>query len=52
MARKTTRRKKTSCWSGYKAEGKKNSPSGKKNPDGTPKKVNNCVKIRKNKKKK
>ena len=33
------------CWKGYKAEGKKNSPSGKKNSDGTPKRVNNCVPV-------
>ena len=52
MAKKQSPRKKPSCWSGYKAEGKKNSPSGKKNPDGSPKKVNNCVKIGKKKKKK
>ena len=33
------------CWKGYKAQGMKKSPSGKKNPDGSPKMVNNCVKI-------
>jgi hypothetical protein len=32
------------CWKGYVAKGKKKSPSGKKNPDGSPKMVNNCVK--------
>ena len=32
------------CWKGYVAQGKKKSPSGKKNPDGSPKMVNNCVK--------
>ena len=30
------------CWKGYKAQ-------GKKNPDGSPKMVNNCVKIGKKK---
>ena len=43
--------KKPSCWKGYKAEGKKKSPSGKKNPDGSPKMVNNCVKVGSKKKK-
>ena len=38
------------CWKGYKAQGKKKSPSGKKNADGSPKMVNNCVKIKKKKK--
>ena len=33
------------CWKGYVAKGKKKSPSGKKNPDGSPKMVNNCVKV-------
>lgn len=51
MARKATRKKKTSCWPGYKAEGKKKSPSGKK-VNGKIKMVNNCVKIGKKKKKK
>jgi len=37
--------KKPSCWKGYKAQGEKKSPSGKKNSDGSPKMVNNCVKI-------
>jgi hypothetical protein len=32
------------CWSGYKAEGKKKSPSGKKTKGGKTKMVNNCVK--------
>tara|TARA_R110002049_G_scaffold23563_1_gene83873 strand:- start:343 stop:504 length:162 start_codon:yes stop_codon:yes gene_type:complete len=39
------------CWKGYEARGKKKSPSGKKNPDGSPKMVNNCVKIGSKKKK-
>ena len=30
------------CWPGKVNYGKKNSPSGKKNPDGTPKQVNDC----------
>jgi len=51
MAKKKTKRRKNSCWPGYKAQGKKKSPSGKKNADGSPKMVNNCVKIRKSKKK-
>ena len=38
------KRKADTCWKGYRAEGKKNSPSGKKNPDGTSRRVNNCVK--------
>ena len=33
------------CWKGYRADGKKKSPSGKKNADGSPKMVNNCVPI-------
>jgi len=36
---------KMSCWSGYKAEGKKKSPSNKKTSGGNTKMVNNCVKI-------
>lgn len=52
MAKKRTKRAKNSCWPGYKAQGKKPSPSGKKNPDGSPKMVNNCVKIGSKKKKK
>jgi hypothetical protein len=32
------------CWPGYKAEGKKKSPSGKKTKGGKTKMVNNCVK--------
>jgi hypothetical protein len=39
------------CWKGYVAKGKKKSPSGKKNPDGSPKMVNNCVKVGSKKKK-
>ena len=33
-----------SCWKGYKAEGKKKSPSGKKTKGGKVKMVNDCVK--------
>ena len=36
--------KKLSCWKGYKAKGKKKSPSGKKTKGGKIKMVNNCVK--------
>tara|TARA_R100000544_G_C2219095_1_gene56341 strand:- start:256 stop:492 length:237 start_codon:yes stop_codon:yes gene_type:complete len=36
---------KASCWKGYKAQGKKKSPSGKKTKGGKTKMVNNCVKI-------
>ena len=36
---------KMSCWSGYKAEGKKKSPSNKKTSGGNIKMVNDCVKI-------
>jgi hypothetical protein len=32
------------CWKGYKAVGKKKSPSGKKTKSGKRKMVNNCVK--------
>ena len=32
------------CWPGYKAEGKKKSPSDKKTKGGKTKMVNNCVK--------
>tara|TARA_R100000654_G_scaffold43152_1_gene69359 strand:- start:61 stop:453 length:393 start_codon:yes stop_codon:yes gene_type:complete len=39
------------CWKGYKADGKKKSPSGKKNADGSPKMVNNCVPIKQSNKK-
>ena len=35
---------KASCWSGYEAKGKKESPSGKKTKGGNTKMVNNCVK--------
>lgn len=31
------------CWPGFKAEGKKKSPSGKKTAGGNTKMVNNCV---------
>ena len=40
------KKKKSSCWSGYVAKGKKKSPSGKTNKSGKPKMVNNCVKKR------
>ena len=43
--------KQASCWKGYVAKGKKKSPSGKKNADGSPKMVNNCVKVGSKKKK-
>jgi hypothetical protein len=49
----TSRGKKRSaekCWKGYKADGKKPSPSGKKDKNGKVKMVNNCVKIGKKKK--
>tara|TARA_R110000772_G_scaffold92280_2_gene189022 strand:+ start:124 stop:273 length:150 start_codon:yes stop_codon:yes gene_type:complete len=49
MAKKKTKRGDT-CWKGYVAEGKKKSPSGKKDKNGKVKMVNNCVKI-KNKRK-
>ena len=42
MAKK--KKKGPSCWSGYKAVGKKKSPSGKKTKSGKIKMVNNCVK--------
>ena len=48
MAKKKTKRGDT-CWKGYKAKGKKKSPSGKKEKNGKPKMVNNCVKIKKKK---
>lgn len=35
---------KMTCWKGYKAKGKKPSPSGKKTKSGKVKMVNNCVK--------
>ena len=35
---------KMSCWKGYKAKGKKKSPSKKKTKSGKIKMVNNCVK--------
>jgi len=38
------------CWKGYRAAGKKKSPSGKKTKSGRTKMVNNCVKIGKKKK--
>ena len=48
MAKK---KKVASCWKGYKAVGKKKSPSGKKTKGGKTKMVNNCVKIKGKKKK-
>ena len=36
--------KKMTCWKGYIAKGKKESPSGKKTASGRTKMVNNCVK--------
>ncbi len=39
-----------SCWKGYRAAGKKKSPSGKKTKSVRTKMVNNCVKIGKKKK--
>ena len=42
MARK--KKKGPSCWKGYKAVGKKKSPSGKKTKSGRTKIVNKCVK--------
>ena len=36
--------KRMSCWKGYKAKGKKKSPSGKRTKSGKIKMVNNCVK--------
>jgi len=42
-------KKAASCWKGYKAAGKKKSPSGKKTKGGKTKMVNNCVKIGKKK---
>lgn len=41
------KKKAPSCWKGYKAVGKKKSPSGKKTKGGKTKMVNNCVKIKK-----
>jgi len=39
------KKKGPSCWKGYRAAGKKKSPSGKKTKGGRTKMVNNCVKI-------
>ena len=39
------KRKGPSCWKGYRADGKKKSPSGKKTSGGKRKMVNNFVKI-------
>jgi len=39
-----TKKKKMSCWKGYKAVGKKKSPSSKKTASGRTKMVNNCKK--------
>tara|TARA_R110002153_G_scaffold213967_1_gene366548 strand:- start:331 stop:489 length:159 start_codon:yes stop_codon:yes gene_type:complete len=38
------KKKGPSCWKGYKAVGKKKSPSGKKTSSGRTKMVNKCVK--------
>jgi len=46
-APKSVNKKKANCWKGYKAVGKKKSPSGKKTKSGKTKMVNNCVKIKK-----
>ncbi len=43
----SSNKKKANCWKGYKAVGKKKSPSGKKTKGGKTKMVNNCVKIKK-----
>lgn len=43
MIRLSPLRLEPSCWKTKKKQGLKDSPSGKKNPDGTPKQVNNCV---------
>ena len=37
------KKKRPSCWKGYKADGLKPSPSGKKTSGGKTKMVNNCV---------
>ena len=42
--------KKSKCWKGYVAKGKKKSPSNKKTKSGKVKMVNNCVRKRKKKK--
>ena len=42
----SSNKKKANCWKGYKAVGKKKSPSGKKTKGGKTKMVNNCVKIK------
>ena len=47
MAKK--KKKGPSCWKGYKAVGKKKSPSGKRDKNGKIKMVNNCVKRKKKK---
>ena len=36
----------STCWKGYRADGKKKSPSGKKTASGIIKEVNNCVPIK------
>ena len=43
------KKKRPSCWKGYRAAGKKKSHSGKKTKSGRTKMVNNCVKIKKRK---
>jgi len=45
--KKMKKKKGPSCWKGYRAAGKKKSPSGKKTKSGRTKMVNNCVKIKK-----
>ena len=44
---KRKQKKVPSCWKGYRAAGKKNSPSGKTTRGGRTKMLNNCVKIKK-----
>jgi hypothetical protein len=46
---KKKKKKGPSCWKGYRAAGKKKSPSGKRTKSGKIKMVNNCVKIKKRK---
>ena len=44
VAKMTSPLKVDTCWDGYTAEGKKDSPSGRKTAGGNIVKVNNCVK--------
>ena len=44
MAKAKAKKKGLSCWKGYKAVGKKKSPSGKRTSSGRKKMVNNCKK--------